>query len=314
MSPQDSTAGGNANRYYGKYRGLVVNNIDPLQIGRIMVQCADVLGEIPSSWALPCVPAAGIQAGMFIVPPIGSQVWIEFEQGNPDKPIWSGCYWETAEEPLMPELAPEAPELVNVLKSKFCTLVLDDTPETGGITLSVIDPAVAVPVTLTMTSAGLAITVGPTSVLVSAEAGIKLEVAEVVTTMTEEAVATEAPAITLTAEESVDITAEAVGVQGDVNVTGPVEVEGTVGITAAVEIGGALSVEGASEFAGEVNVTGALTAEGDVNVAGAAEVEGEFNVLGAMTAEGDVNVAGATQFEGNVALLGVGEGIWVPGF
>ena len=42
MSPQDSIAGGGANRYYGKYRGLVINNIDPLQIGRIMVQCADV--------------------------------------------------------------------------------------------------------------------------------------------------------------------------------------------------------------------------------------------------------------------------------
>jgi len=82
MSPQDSTAGGSANRYYGKYRGLVINNIDPLQIGRVMVQCADVLGEIPSSWALPCVPAAGIQAGMFIVPPIGSQVWVEFEGGE----------------------------------------------------------------------------------------------------------------------------------------------------------------------------------------------------------------------------------------
>ncbi len=64
MSPQDPTAGGNPKRFYGKYRGLVINNIDPLQIGRVMVQVPDVLGEIPSSWAMPCVPAAGIQAGM----------------------------------------------------------------------------------------------------------------------------------------------------------------------------------------------------------------------------------------------------------
>ena len=80
-------------RFYGKYRGLVIANIDPEQIGRVMVQVPDVLGEIPSSWAMPCVPAAGIQAGCFIVPPIGSQVWIEFEQGDPDYPIWTGGFW-----------------------------------------------------------------------------------------------------------------------------------------------------------------------------------------------------------------------------
>ena len=58
MSPQDPTPGGNSRRFYGKYRGLVVENIDPLQIGRVLLQCPDVLGEIPSSWAMPCVPAA----------------------------------------------------------------------------------------------------------------------------------------------------------------------------------------------------------------------------------------------------------------
>lgn len=29
-------------KYYGKYRGMVLNNIDPLQIGRLMVQVPDV--------------------------------------------------------------------------------------------------------------------------------------------------------------------------------------------------------------------------------------------------------------------------------
>jgi hypothetical protein len=104
MSPQDSTAGSSPTRYYGKYRGLVINNIDPLQIGRVMVQCADVLGEIPSSWALPCVPAAGIQAGMFIIAPIGSQVWVEFEQGNPDYP--SGPAASGVSSPMSPSLQP----------------------------------------------------------------------------------------------------------------------------------------------------------------------------------------------------------------
>ena len=97
-------------RFYGKFRGLVIENIDPMQMGRIMAQVPDALGEIPSSWAMPCVPAAGIEAGCFIVPPIGSQVWIEFEQGNPDWPIWTGGFWGTAAD--IPVLALAPPPLV----------------------------------------------------------------------------------------------------------------------------------------------------------------------------------------------------------
>ena len=73
--------------------GLVIENIDPEQIGRILVQVPDVLGELPSSWAMPCVPVSGIQSGIFAVPPIGSQVWVEFEQGDRDYPIWTGGFW-----------------------------------------------------------------------------------------------------------------------------------------------------------------------------------------------------------------------------
>jgi hypothetical protein len=63
---QEAPPGGSAQRFYGKYRGLVIENIDPEQIGRVIVQVPDVLGEIPSSWAMPCVPVAGIQAGCFM--------------------------------------------------------------------------------------------------------------------------------------------------------------------------------------------------------------------------------------------------------
>ncbi|MDW5265456.1 MULTISPECIES: phage baseplate assembly protein V [Acidobacteriaceae] len=141
MSPQDSSVGGSANRYYGKYRGLVVDNVDPLQIGRVMLQCADVLGDIPGSWALPCVPAAGMQAGMFIVPPIGSQVWVEFEQGNPDYPIWTGGFWGlVADVPVFATAPPAIPPGQNIVlqTSGQNTLILSDappTPATGGIIL-----------------------------------------------------------------------------------------------------------------------------------------------------------------------------------
>ncbi|MGA8572447.1 MAG: phage baseplate assembly protein V [Desulfobaccales bacterium] len=141
MSPQDSSPGGNAKRYYGKYRGLVVENIDPLQIGRVLLQCPDVLGEIPSSWAMPCVPAAGIQAGCFIVPPIGSQVWVEFEQGDPDYPIWTGGFWGlVADVPILATAPPAIPPGQNIVlqtTGENMLLISDapPTPVTGGIIL-----------------------------------------------------------------------------------------------------------------------------------------------------------------------------------
>src|SRR5258706_14152752 len=90
-------------RFYGKYRGTVINNVDPLQIGRIQVMVPDVSNVIPSSWAMPCVPIAGKQMGTYIVPQAGAGVWVEFEQGNPDYPIWVGGFWGSAAE--VPALA-----------------------------------------------------------------------------------------------------------------------------------------------------------------------------------------------------------------
>ncbi|HKD84309.1 MAG TPA: phage baseplate assembly protein V [Terriglobales bacterium] len=141
MSTQPVTPGPNTQRYYGKYRGLVIENIDPEQIGRILVQVPDVLGEIPSSWAMPCVPAAGIQSGCFIVPPIGSQVWVEFEQGNPDYPIWTGGFWGlVADVPIFATAPPAIPPGQNIVlqtTGQNMIMVSDapPSPVTGGIVL-----------------------------------------------------------------------------------------------------------------------------------------------------------------------------------
>jgi uncharacterized protein involved in type VI secretion and phage assembly len=83
-------------RHYGKYRGLVVNNVDPMQTGRLIVQVPDVLGEAESSWAMPCFPVAGTQMGFWSIPQVGTGVWVEFEQGDSDYPIWSGCWYGSA--------------------------------------------------------------------------------------------------------------------------------------------------------------------------------------------------------------------------
>jgi uncharacterized protein involved in type VI secretion and phage assembly len=124
-------------KYYGKYRGTVINNIDPYQIGRIQVMVPDVSGLIPTSWAMPCVPIAGKQMGTYFVPQVGAGVWVEFEQGDPDYPIWVGGFWGVVAE--VPALAlagvPANPNIV-LQTALQNTIVVSDLPgPTGGIML-----------------------------------------------------------------------------------------------------------------------------------------------------------------------------------
>jgi hypothetical protein len=128
-------------KYLGKFRGTVVNNIDPMQIGRIQVIVPDVSNIALSSWAMPCVPLAGKQEGTFMVPQVGSGVWVEFEHGDPDYPIWVGGFWGIAAEVPALALAPPAPPPGQniVLQSTLQhTLLISDVPPsplTGGIIL-----------------------------------------------------------------------------------------------------------------------------------------------------------------------------------
>jgi len=101
---------GTPTRYYGKYRGTVVNNIDPEQRGRILAIVPDVQGLIPTTWAMPCVPIAGKLEGTYMVPQIGAGVWVEFEQGDPEYPIWVGGFWGAfAEVPVAALVPPPVP-------------------------------------------------------------------------------------------------------------------------------------------------------------------------------------------------------------
>ena len=79
-------------KFFGKYRGTVLNNIDPMMMGRIQAIVPDVTGLIPSSWCMPCFQVAGIQNGVFTVPIVGSAVWIEYEHGDPDYPDLDGLF------------------------------------------------------------------------------------------------------------------------------------------------------------------------------------------------------------------------------
>jgi uncharacterized protein involved in type VI secretion and phage assembly len=86
-------------RYYGKYRGLVADNLDPDKRGRLKVRVPSVLGEVTSDWALPCFPYGGAaDLGFIAVPPVGAMVAVEFMEGDLSAPIWTGAFWRSADQ------------------------------------------------------------------------------------------------------------------------------------------------------------------------------------------------------------------------
>lgn len=84
---------------WGKHPGVVVNPVDPEFRGRMLVQVPDVWGPNVSSWAHPCVPWGGLTMGMYVVPPIGANVWVEFLNGDTERPIWTGFWWGSLADP-----------------------------------------------------------------------------------------------------------------------------------------------------------------------------------------------------------------------
>jgi uncharacterized protein involved in type VI secretion and phage assembly len=128
--------------FFGKYRGTVTDNKDPLLIGRIRANVPDVTGDADSGWAMPCAPFGGSGVGFFAVPAEGAGVWIEFEHGDPDYPIWSGCWFGSVADLPPTLLVPPPPyKKVMVVTEGGHSILLDDTPGIGGITLETADGA-----------------------------------------------------------------------------------------------------------------------------------------------------------------------------
>ncbi len=139
--------------FYGKYRGKVVNNLDPLMNGRLIVEVPAV-SETPLSWAMPCVPYAGSGVGFFALPPIAANVWVEFEGGDPNYPIWSGCFWGDGQAPAKP-----AVPTTKILKTDTAKLEFNDL--LTSVSLEVLTPTG--PVKLEQGPDGIQLTIGSTS-------------------------------------------------------------------------------------------------------------------------------------------------------
>ncbi len=284
-------------KYYGKYRGKVLDNIDPDDLGRIIAYVPNVPGS-KTNFAMPCVPYAGPGVGLYTLPPIDANVWIEYEGGDPNFPIWSGCFWGPDEIPLIEFADP----FTKIFKTDFITMILNDTPDKGGFTLECYPEAVGNLLTMLFNSEGITI-ICPESKITMTKASITSTVPESIISITPENIKATVPEsiVTMTAENisaeipptSVNMTGETITVETpeiDVTAEASIEVESpTTSITGSVEIEGAVSIEG------ETNVVGALTVEGETNITPECTIEGDQNVTGAVTIEGDEAVAGAIE-------------------
>ena len=105
--------------YFGKYRGLVTDNADQTNRGRLKVKVPAVLGSL-EVWAVPCVPYAGKGVGFYSLPEKQTGVWVEFEGGDPSYPLWTGCFWADNE---LPDSGGAA---IKIWKTEKLTLRIDD--------------------------------------------------------------------------------------------------------------------------------------------------------------------------------------------
>ena len=124
--------------FFGKYRGKVENNVDLQGLGRIQVSVPDVLGEGKMAWAMPCLPGAGPGVGIFVIPPNDAKVWVEFERGDPDFPVWVGGFWDMGGAPAM--MGPTQPSTRAWVGDNF-KIEIVDMPGAGTMTLSFTTPA-----------------------------------------------------------------------------------------------------------------------------------------------------------------------------
>jgi hypothetical protein len=134
--------------FYGKFRATVADNLDPLGLGRLRLKFETGPDYEISGWALPAFPYAGNSVGMVLIPPNGAWVWAEFEDGNPDHPIWTGCFWPTDGKsvPPGPKPIPLNPQVKKIVTDS-ASIELTEAAGTSRIVIKVagfeltIDPA-----------------------------------------------------------------------------------------------------------------------------------------------------------------------------
>lgn len=142
------------------HRGIVTANVDPEGRGRIRVEVPDVFQDVLMMMAMPCSPYAGDGVGFFAVPPVGANVWVDFENDDPRMPIVLGGFWGDDEKvPVATAIAQN-----KGLVTETISLLVSDVPGSGGLTLVVEPPTVTTRTTITITAAGIEISLGASKI------------------------------------------------------------------------------------------------------------------------------------------------------
>jgi uncharacterized protein involved in type VI secretion and phage assembly len=143
--------------FYGKYRATVTDNNDPNQSGCVKVQVPALFDDSETDWATPCVPYATPDHGFFVMPEIGDTVWVEFEAGDPSRPIWTGGWFPQGKAPAL------KPEQKQFETAGGQHILIDDT--SGSMQIEIKDGNGN---TVTLTSSGITL----------ARGGIKIEITD----------------------------------------------------------------------------------------------------------------------------------------
>ena len=149
--------------YCGKFRATVRDNDDPLKQGRLKLSVPDVIQTTDSTWALPCLPVTGNHMGFVALPPIGANVWVEFENHDPAYPVWTGGWFDDSQQ--LPAIAlNDNPQLQNMLLQTSggnLILISDSAGDQGGIQL--------------VSSSGAKITITDTGITITDATGASIE-------------------------------------------------------------------------------------------------------------------------------------------
>lgn len=122
-------------RIYGAVVGLVTNNQDPEELGRVKVSFPWLSNHAESHWARVASAMAGPDRGMYFLPEVDDEVLVMFEHGQIDHPFIIGALWNGKDKP--PAKNGDGKNNLRVIKSRSGhTITLDDTSGEEKITIS----------------------------------------------------------------------------------------------------------------------------------------------------------------------------------
>ncbi len=106
--------------------GIVTNNNDPENLGRIRVKFPWLSNEDESDWARVASLMAGKDRGIYILPEIDDEVLVVFEHGDINMPYVIGSLWNGKDVP--PETNRDGKNNIRMIKSRSGHVIrIDDT-------------------------------------------------------------------------------------------------------------------------------------------------------------------------------------------